>query len=99
MDRATVIATLKSLEHKLRAVGVKALYLYGSYSRDEARPDSDLDVLAEFEPGRDQDFMQFMEPYQELEAAFPGIDIGFSTPDRLHPLYRPHIESSAVRVF
>ena len=44
MNRATVLATLKQLEPRLRARGVAALYLYGSYARDEARPGSDLDI-------------------------------------------------------
>ena len=44
MNRATVLATLKQLEPRLRARGMAALYLCGSYARDEARPGSDLDI-------------------------------------------------------
>ncbi len=86
MDRSTVIATLKSLEHKLRPWASRRSTSTAHTAATKPGQNSDLDVLAEFEPGRDEDFMQFMEPYQELEAAFPGIDIGFSTPDRLQPL-------------
>lgn len=99
MDRAAVIARLKSLESRLRSLGVAALYLYGSYARDEASPDSDLDVLADFEAGRGQGLSEFMAPYGALEEAFPGIEIGYSTRDGLHPLYRPHIEPTLVQVF
>ncbi len=33
---------------ELTALKVKHLYLFGSVARDEARPDSDVDVLVEF---------------------------------------------------
>ncbi len=99
MTRADVIARLKSLEPQIRAHGVAALYLYGSYARDEAGPDSDIDLLADFAEGRDTDIMDFLAPYEALERAFPETEIGFSTRDRLVPVYRPFIERSAVRVF
>lgn len=99
MTRADVIARLRAMEPRLRAHGVEALYLYGSYARDEAGPDSDIDVLADFAEGRDSDIMNFLAPYQELEDAFPEADIGFSTRDRLVPIYRPHVEGNAIRIF
>lgn len=99
MNRAEVIARLKAAQPALRARGAAALYLYGSYARDEARPDSDIDILADCERGREPDIMGLVGAYTELENAFPGTAIGFSTHDRLAPLYRPYIESSAVRVF
>ena len=45
MKRAEVIAKLRAVEPMLRAHGVAALYLFGSYARDDARPDSDLDMF------------------------------------------------------
>lgn len=99
MNRDDVIARLRGLESALRARGVAALYLYGSYARDEAGSDSDIDLLADFAEGRDADFLDFLAPYEDLERAFPDIPIGFSTRDRLVPLYKPSIEASAVRVF
>lgn len=97
MNRIDVVARLKSLEPRLRARGVAALYLYGSYARDEARLDSDIDILADFAQG--PDLSRFMDTYHELEEAFPGTEIGFSTRDSLVPVYRPSIENSTVRVF
>lgn len=99
MDRDTVIARLKSVENRLRSLGVARLFLYGSYSRNEARPDSDIDVLVDFAPEVDLGLRSFMAPYQCLEEQFPGIEIGYSTRDGLHPLYRPHIEPTLVQVF
>jgi predicted nucleotidyltransferase len=47
MNRNEVIAKLKAAEPQLRAHGVAALYLFGSYARDEARQDSDVDVFVD----------------------------------------------------
>ena len=76
-----------------------ALYLYGLYARDEARPDSDLDILVDFEDGRNNDLRSFMAPYNVLAEEFPGTEIGHGTRDSLVSHYRPYIEQSAVRVF
>ena len=43
--------------------------------------------------------MDFLSPYMDIEDAFPGTEIGFSTRDRLVAGYRPVIEESAIRIF
>jgi predicted nucleotidyltransferase len=79
---------------------VAALYLYGSYARDEARADSDIDVHVEFAPEQDKGGLSaYMAPYHVLEEQFQGADIGYGTRDDLVPHYRPAIESSAIRIF
>ena len=99
MNRATVLATLKQLEPRLRAQGVAALYLYGSRARDEAGPGSDLDILVDFEDGRDGDLRSYMAPYNVLSNEFPGMEIGYGTRENIVPRYLPYIEQSALRVF
>ena len=51
MRRDDVIAKLKQTEPALRGFGVAALYLFGSHARDEASPDSDVDVFVDVAPG------------------------------------------------
>jgi len=99
MTRADVIARLKQTEPALRARGVAHLFLHGSYARDEARADSDIDVLVDFEPGAGQGLSGFLAPMETLEAQFPGTEIGYSTRDSLVPIYRPYIEQSLIQVF
>jgi uncharacterized protein len=99
MNRADVIARLKAAGPALRARGVAALYLYGSYARDEAREDSDVDVLVDFEPGRGIGLSSFLGPMETLEERFPGKEIGYSTRDSIVPRYLPFIEQGAIRVF
>ena len=49
-------------EHRadLRELGVSKIGLFGSFVRGEQHPDSDIDLLVEFEPGR-KTFDSFME--------------------------------------
>jgi len=51
MNAETAIATLRRHENDLRAQGVVHIAVFGSVARGENRPDSDLDILVEFEPG------------------------------------------------
>ena len=53
MDKSTIIAILREHESELKAAGVEHLFLHGSYARNTAvREVSDVDVIAEFSPGR-----------------------------------------------
>lgn len=48
MKREDVLTTLKKNELELQSYGVERLAIFGSVARDEARPDSDVDILVEF---------------------------------------------------
>ena len=83
MNRADVIARLKTAEPALRQRGVGALYLFGSHARDEAA----------------FGLVPFMNTLAMLQQAFPGTEIGYSTREGIVPAYLPLIEAGAVRVF
>jgi len=99
MNRAEVIAKLKAVEPQLRARGVAALYLFGSYARDEARPDSDVDVFVD--PADDDAFglIPFFDSRTVVANTLPGMEIAYSTRGSIVPCYRPYIERDAIRVF
>ena len=99
MNRADVIARLKHLEPELRSRGVAALYLYGSHARDEAQPESDIDILVDFEAGGDVDLAASLAPYALLQDRFPGAEIGYGTRENIPPAFLPHVERGALRVF
>ncbi len=99
MDRDEVIAKLKAVEPRLRAHGVGALYLFGSFARSEARMDSDIDVFVD--PGT-EDFYSlnhFIGVYEVIQDAIPGRDIGYGTRNGLSKYIRPDVEREAVRIF
>ena len=98
MRRDDVIARLKTAETALRALGVGSLYLFGSYARDDARPNSDVDVFVDPAPNGAFDFLSFMGAYEAIEQAV-GTTVDYGTRTGLHPLLRTDIEQEAVRVF
>jgi predicted nucleotidyltransferase len=100
MRRDAVIAQLKQTEPALRALGVARLYLFGSHARDEAGPESDVDVFVD--PASDDDFgfLPFMEAYEALRNAFRHqIEIGYSTRTGLSPHIIKDVEHEALRIF
>ncbi len=50
MKRDRVLATLKQHKAVLKQMGVRSLAVFGSVARDEARLDSDVDLLVDLQP-------------------------------------------------
>jgi predicted nucleotidyltransferase len=99
MNRAEVIAKLKTVEPALRAHRVGALYLFGSYARDDARPGSDLDVFVDPAGEEFYGLDNYMGAYERLRDIFPGTEIGYSTRKGLSKYIRSEVEQQAIRVF
>jgi uncharacterized protein len=75
--------------------GVRELAIFGSVARNEARADSDVDVLVEFaERPTFDNYMGLKLHLEELFAA--GVDLAIRSD--LRPSLRPRIEQEAVRV-
>ena len=49
---------------------IRRLALFGSVLRDDFRPDSDVDVLVDFEPGAPIGLREFLEAQDELQVVF-----------------------------
>ena len=97
MTREEAIARLKKSEDALKRAGVTHLYLFGSTVRDEARPDSDVDLFFDFER---ENFGVFdLMDVKELAAAILGTKTDMIPRDGLHHVLRKRIEASAVQVF
>jgi predicted nucleotidyltransferase len=45
-----VISAIQENRDRIKAFGVKKLGLFGSFVREQQRPDSDIDILVEFQP-------------------------------------------------
>ncbi|MEJ7812208.1 MAG: nucleotidyltransferase family protein [Gemmatimonadaceae bacterium] len=75
--------------------GVRSLGLFGSYARDEARSDSDVDLLVEFEGP--VTFLEYMGLIEYLETLL-GARVDLATHDKLKPRVRPNVERELIRV-
>jgi predicted nucleotidyltransferase len=60
MNRVHLIGSLKAAEPELRKRGIRHAALFGSVARGEERPDSDIDILVEFEPGEEGSFNDYV---------------------------------------
>jgi predicted nucleotidyltransferase len=100
MRRDEIIARLKKTEPALRAAGIGALYLFGSYARDEAGSESDVDLFVDPVSDKDIGFIPFMEAYNTLQQALGRqVEVGYSTRAGLSPYIRADVEREALRIF
>jgi hypothetical protein len=96
MKRDDAIATLRRLLPTIRRdFGVRRIALFGSTARDEARDDSDLDILVDFEGH--PTFLSYMG-LRAFLADTLGRKIDLVTSDALKPRMRPTVEREAVDV-
>ena len=87
------IQRLKTIEAKVLRLGVRRLALLGSVLRDEAGPDSDVDVLVEFLPG-EKTFDRFMAFADLLEETLEH-PVEVVTTEALSPFIGPYILAEA----
>ena len=87
---------LSRLQTDLAALGVRRLGVFGSFIRNEATPDSDVDLLVEFEPGK-KSFDRFMQLASLLETILER-KVELVTPEGLSPHIGPRILESVEYV-
>ena len=68
---------------------IRKLSLFGSVLRDDFRPDSDIDVLVEFEPGKTPG-LAFFGIQRGLSAMF-GKQVDLNTPGFLSDYFREEV--------
>lgn len=97
MNHKDVIDRLKKSEADLKQAGVTHLYLFGSTARDEAHPDSDVDLFFRLRPRR---FWRFRS-YGRQGTCNPcfGARTDMIPRDGLHRVLRKRIEASALQIF
>ncbi|MCU0914664.1 MAG: nucleotidyltransferase family protein [Planctomycetes bacterium] len=96
MTREEIVAVPKDrLPEIQRRFSARSISLFGSVLRDEARPDSDIDVLVVFE-GKPT-FDAFMDLQFHLEDLL-GIRVDLVTDKALRPQVRETIEGELLHV-
>jgi uncharacterized protein len=98
MTRTEAIDQLTRHANAIKAMGATSLYLFGSIVRDEAKPDSDLDLFIDYDPDSRFSLIELVGIKLFLEERL-GIETDVTTRDSLHPMMREGIERSALRIF
>jgi uncharacterized protein len=92
------IESLRRLEPKIRAQGVSSLSVFGSRARGDHRPDSDIDILVEIEPGRKFSAFDWVGLCQDLTKEL-GVEANVFFKRSLEPDFRDEIAADLKHVF
>ncbi len=97
-DLATVLRVLRAHEGPLRRRGIAALWVFGSVARGEARVDSDVDLMAEFDPATKLSLVSLASLRADLSDLLQApADLVERT--ALRPAVRDAANREAVRVW
>ena len=98
MDREEILRRLREHRDELqRRFGVKSLAIFGSVARGEAGPDSDIDILVEFDLEAHVGLFKMVELKEFLEHVL-GRPVDIVTLDGLRTWMRDRVQKEAVRV-
>jgi predicted nucleotidyltransferase len=96
MDRRSIIAALHAHREDLaKRFAAKDLALFGSAARDQLRPDSDIDILVDFEGPATFDGYFGLKDYLEQLLGRP---VDLVTERGLKPRARQRVQREMIRV-
>jgi predicted nucleotidyltransferase len=76
MNRQDAIAILRQHADALRSRGVRHAALFGSVARGDNRPDSDIDILVEFDPSARVTIFDYVGLKNYIATLFEGpVDV------------------------
>ena len=76
---------------------IRRLAFFGSVLRDDFRPESDVDLLVEFEPGKTPG-LAFFEMQDELSEIL-GRTVDLKTPNELSKYFRDEVLAEAEELY
>jgi predicted nucleotidyltransferase len=94
MTRDELLTRLRELKPWLEEQGIVNLRLFGSYARDEAGPDSDVDLLVDIAKPMGWEFFGIESELTERL----GTRVEMGTERSMHPLLRQRILPEALNV-
>lgn len=95
--KENIITVLKSYKPELSKFGVQNIGLFGSYLRDEQSDKSDIDILIDFEPEK-ENFDNYMAVYDMFESIFENEKIEVVTKNGLSKYIGPKILKDVMYV-
>jgi hypothetical protein len=84
----------ESIARLCRRCAVRRLSFFGSVVRDDFGPDSDVDVLVEFEPDANVGLFEFVDLQRDLSELI-GRAVDLHTPASLSHFFRDKVVSTA----
>jgi len=88
---------IEQIKQYLATQPIIRAYLFGSYARDEAHSDSDVDILVELDPQVPVG-LEFVQMYLDLKELI-GKEVDLLTPDSVSPFVLPRINQEKVLLY
>lgn len=95
--RDYIISTIKTHETEFSRLGIRKIGLFGSCSRNEESDKSDIDILLDFNPDK-ENFDNYMAVYDLIENLFQNRKIDIVTLNGLSPYIGPGILNDVLYV-
>ncbi len=93
-NRLRIEVSERSIVEFCKENHIAKLSFFGSVLSDRFRPDSDVDVLVEFRPGKTPGFLGLSRMERNLSAIL-GRRVDLRTPDELSKYFRDEVLSQA----
>ena len=98
MTKDTILSSLKSQKRLLaEEFGIEKLALFGSYSRDEARVDSDIDILFELKKDVKLSIFKYLRLLTLLEESLQH-KVDLVRDAKIKPMLKQYIYKDAIYV-
>lgn len=97
MEQFDVFHRLRINQQKFEPFAIQSLAIFGSVARNEARLDSDVDILVEFRPDAQIGLFEFVR-LQRLLSDILGAPVDLVTPAALRKEMREQILAEAIPV-
>jgi predicted nucleotidyltransferase len=98
MNKEQVIAKLREHEPELKAAGIVRLAVFGSVARGDNSPESDIDLLADFDKTKRYTLLTMARIENRL-ADLLGTRVDLSSPQWLKESIRNQVLREAVDAF
>ena len=96
MNRESLLEYLKSYKNYFyQKYGIRNLYLFGSFARDEAKKTSDIDLLADFDE-KNLTLSNFLDFKRELESKLK-TKVDLATKDMIKPKLWKYIKKDLIK--
>jgi len=98
MNKGEVIETLRAHETELKAAGIVRLAVFGSVARGDNSPQSDIDLLADFDATKHYTLLT-MGRLENRLADLLGTKVDLSSPEWLKESVKTRVLREAVIAF
>ena len=94
-NKEYILSEMRQQRDELQNLGIVRIGLFGSYVRGEQSEVSDIDILIEFDPDK-ENFDNYMAVYDILEDLFENEKVDIVTKNGLSPYIGPQILKEVI---